>query len=422
MASGPVPLSRFSSDQPGAGGMKRLATGLLVLMALLYFSSRQLEPAYPWLEWVEAFAEAAMVGALADWFAVTALFRHPLGLPIPHTAIIPKNKDRIGTALSRFIRENFLVAPVIARRMRKTDVAGAIGRFLAHPSGGETRMRSGASRLIADAFEGLDDERLGGIAKDALKARLKRMNVSPVIGRALAVAINEDRHLPAMEKAIAYLANALDDNEHMIRDMVYKRTSWLLRLATVDERIADQLVEGLRKLFRDMEADPGHPVRVKIEHQLADLANNLQTDPALMAKVEQWKVRAIENSSVALWLDDLWQRFRTGIIEGAHNPDGAMAGQLGEVLGSIGHSLETDARLKAAINRFTRRAAAGMAASYGDNIVTLVSDTVRSWDATTVTERLEGAVGRDLQYIRINGTLVGGLVGTGLHALGKVGI
>ncbi|MEN3972947.1 DUF445 domain-containing protein [Sphingomicrobium sp. XHP0235] len=402
--------------------MKRLATGLLLLMAVLYFGSRQLEPAYPWLEWVEAFAEAAMVGALADWFAVTALFRHPLGLPIPHTAIIPRNKERIGNALSRFLKENFLTPPVIARRMRRTDVAGALGRFLARPSGAESRMRAGASRLIADAFESLDDERLGGIAKQALATRLKRMQVAPVLGRALAVAINEDRHLPVIDKAVAYLADALDDNEHMIRDMVHKRTSWLLRMATVDEKIADQIVEGLRKLFRDMEGDPAHPVRIQIEHRLADFANDLQTDPALQTKVEAWKIRALENNSFTLWLDDLWQRFRKGIVDTAHAPDTAMAGQLGDVLQSMGTSLQEDERLKTAINRFTRRTVVGMAASYGDSIVTLVSDTIRSWDTSTVTDRLEGAVGRDLQYIRINGTLVGGLVGASLHALGKLGI
>ncbi|MCM8558477.1 DUF445 domain-containing protein [Sphingomicrobium sediminis] len=417
--NGPAPLR---TDQPGAGGMKRLATGLLVLMIALYFTSRAFIPQYPALEWVNAFAEAAMVGAFADWFAVTALFRHPLGIPIPHTAIIPNNKDRIGNALSRFIRQNFLTPPVIARRMRRTDVAGAAGRFLARPSAGEGRMRAGASRLIADAFESLDDERLGGIAKGAIAGRLKRMEISPVIGRAMAVAINEDRHLPVIDKAVLYLANALDDNESMIRDMVYKRTSWILRMATVDEKIANSIVEGLRKLFHDMAADPGHPVRIKIEQQLADLANNLQTDPELQAKVEAWKVKAIDNSSVALWLDDLWQRFRKSIIDSAHDPDAVMAGQLGDVLQSIGKSLEEDERLKKAINRFARRTAVGAAASYGDAIVTLVSDTVKSWDATTVTERLEGAVGRDLQFIRINGTLVGGLVGLTLHALHHFGV
>ena len=419
---GPAPLSRFDPDQPGARNMKRLATALLVLMAIFYFASRQLEPQFPWLEWIEAFAEAAMVGALADWFAVTALFRHPLGLPIPHTAIIPKNKERIGDALSRFIRQNFLTPQVIARRMQRVDVAGAAGRFLARPSGAESRMRSGASRLIADAFASLDDERLGGIAKTAIASRLKRMEIAPLLGRALAVAINEDRHLPVIEKAVHYLADALDDNEHMIRQMVHQRTGWLLRMATVDEKIADQIVEGLRKLFRDMASNAAHPVRIKIEERLADFANDLQGDPELQAKVEAWKVRALENGTFTLWLDDLWQRFRRGVVDTAHAPDTAMAGQLGEVLRSMGTSLEEDPALKIAINRFTRRTVVGMAASYGDNIVTLVSDTIRSWDASTVTDRLEGAVGRDLQYIRINGTLVGGLVGTLLHALGKLGI
>src|ERR1044071_296729 len=148
--------------------MKVVATGLLVLMAIVFIAARAFEPAYPWLGYVKAFAEAAMFGGLADWFAVTALFRHPLGLPIPHTAIIPRNKDRIGEALASFIRENFLVPAVVARRMQRLDVAGAAGRFLQTPAGEGTRIRAGASRLIADVFESLDDQRLGGAVKGAI--------------------------------------------------------------------------------------------------------------------------------------------------------------------------------------------------------------------------------------------------------------
>jgi uncharacterized membrane-anchored protein YjiN (DUF445 family) len=154
---------------------------------------------------VKAFAEAAMVGGLADWFAVTALFRHPLGLPIPHTAIIPSNKDRIGDTLANFIKENFLLAPVVARRMRNIDVAGAAGRFL-RPPGEGTRIRQGASRLIADIFEGLDDERLGGIVKGAIAPAFSKMEVSPLLGHALASAINEDRHVPMLEASIRWMA------------------------------------------------------------------------------------------------------------------------------------------------------------------------------------------------------------------------
>jgi uncharacterized membrane-anchored protein YjiN (DUF445 family) len=397
--------------------MKIAATGLLVAMAALFVATRLLQPAYPWLAYVKAFAEAAMVGGLADWFAVTALFRHPLGLPIPHTAIIPRNKDRIGNALANFINENFLVPSVVARRMRNIDIAGAAGRFLKTPASEGTRIRQGASRLIADIFEGLDDERLGGIVKGAVAARIQKMEVAPLLGHTLASAINEDRHVPMLEATIRWMARALDANEELIRQMVHKKANWALKLAGLDAKLADAILDGLRKLTTEMSTDPAHPVRQKVEEALAQLANDLQTKPETRAKVEELKDQLLANRSVALWIDTLWQKGREAIIRAARNPDAAMAGRLGEVLKSMGTSLEQDSRVRAAINQFVRRAAAGMAQSYGSSIVKLVSETIHSWDARTVTARLESAVGRDLQYIRINGTLVGGLVGLAIHTL-----
>jgi uncharacterized membrane-anchored protein YjiN (DUF445 family) len=416
----PAALARFNPAQPGATGMKVAATGLLLVMAVLFAVTRWLEPAYPWLGYVKAFAEAAMVGGLADWFAVTALFRHPLGLPIPHTAIIPRNKDRIGEALAHFINENFLIPSVVARRMRNIDVAGAAGRFLRTPAAEGTRIRQGASRLIADIFEGLDDERLGGLVKSAAAARIQKMEVAPLLGHALASAINEDRHVPMLEAAIRWMARALDANEELIRQMVHKKANWALKLAGLDAKLADAILDGLRKLTAEMSTDPAHPVRRKVEEALAQLANDLQTKPETRAKVEEMKEQLLANRSVALWIDTLWQKGREAIIRAARNPDAAMAGRLGEVLKSMGNSLEQDPRIRSAINQFVRRAAAGMAQSYGSSIVKLVSETIRSWDARTVTARLESAVGRDLQYIRINGTLVGGLVGLAIHALDTI--
>jgi len=416
----PAALARFNPAQPGATGMKVAATGLLVCMAALFVISRLLQPAYPWLEYVKAFAEAAMVGGLADWFAVTALFRHPLGLPIPHTAIIPRNKDRIGEALANFINENFLVPSVVARRMRNIDVAGAAGRFLRAPAAEGTRIRQGASRLIADVFEGLDDERLGGIVKGAIASRIQKMEVAPLLGHALASAINEDRHVPMLEAAIRWMARALEANEQLIREMVHKKANWVVKLAGLDAKLADAILDGLRKLTAEMSTDPAHPVRVKAEEALAQLANDLQTNPQTRAKVEELKEQLLANRSVALWIDTLWQKGREAIIRAARNPDATLAGRMGEVLKSMGKSLEQDPRVRSAINQFVRRAAAGMAQSYGSSIVKLVSETIRGWDARTVTARLESAVGRDLQYIRINGTLVGGLVGVAIHALDKL--
>jgi uncharacterized membrane-anchored protein YjiN (DUF445 family) len=414
------PLSRFNPSQPGAAGMKVVATGLLVVMALLFAAARSLEPRYPVAGWLKAFAEAGMVGGMADWFAVTALFRHPLGLPIPHTAIIPRNKDRIGESLATFLKENFLIAPVVARRMRNIDLAGAAGRFLQAPAGEETRIRRGASRLIGDLAESLGDERLGGLVKTAISSRLKALEVAPLLGHALASAINEERHVPLLEAAIRWMARALDANEPLIREMVHKRASWILKIAGIDSRIADSVVDGLRKLTVEMGTDPAHPVRIRIEEALAQLANDLQTNPGTRARVEAMKDELLANKSVGLWLDTLWQKGRASLIRAARNPDAAMAGKLGEVIKSVGTSLEGDPRLRRAINQFSRRAVAGMAASYGSSIVKLVSETVRGWDARTVTDRLEGAVGRDLQYIRINGTLVGGLVGVALHLLDTI--
>src|SRR5947199_5774439 len=420
MAKTNTALSRFNPAQPGAQGMKIVATGLLVAMALLFLFATRLQPIHPAFGFVRAFAEAAMVGGLADWFAVTALFRHPLGLPIPHTAIIPRNKDRIGEALATFLQENFLIPTVVARRMQRLDVAAAAGRFLQTPAGQGTRIRAGASRLIADIFESLDDERLGGIVKGAISSRLRNMEVSPLLGHALASAINEDRHVPMLEAAIRWTARALDANEQLIREMVHKKANWALKLAGLDAKLADAIIDGLRKLTVEMSTDPAHPVRVKVEEALAQLANDLQTRPETRERVETIKEQLLDNRSVSLWLDALWQKGREAVIRAARNPDAVLAGKLGEILKSMGGTLESDARIRAALNQFARRAVVGMAASYGGSIVKLVSETIRGWDAQTVTNRLEAAVGRDLQYIRINGTLVGGLVGLILHVIDKL--
>ncbi|HVF82657.1 MAG TPA: DUF445 domain-containing protein, partial [Sphingomicrobium sp.] len=332
----------------------------------------------------------------------------------------PRNKDRIGETLAQFLKDNFLVAPVVARRMRGMDVAGAAGRFLQEPAGGaatRSRIRQGASRLIGDIFEALDDERLGGIVKTAISSRLRSAEVAPVLGKALQSAIAEDRHVPMLEAAIRALARALDANESLIRDMVRRRASWVLRLAGLDEKLADSIIEGLRKVTLEMSTDPAHPVRLKMEVALVELAYDLQHNLDTRARVEGWKDDLLANSSVAQWLDTLWQKGRAAVIAAARNPDAVMAGKLGEVLKSMGATLESDPRIRGAVNQFARRAVAGMAASYGGSIVKLVSDTVRSWDARTITNRLEAAVGRDLQYIRINGTIVGGLVGLVLHLI-----
>ena len=409
------PAAPLQPPQRGARGMRVLATTMLAAMAAIFVATH-FGDVHPAWGFVRAFAEAAMVGGIADWFAVTALFRHPLGLPIPHTAIIPRNKDRIGDTLAAFLRDNFLTPKVVARRMRSVDVAGAVGRFLAQPPG-EGRLRQGASRLLADILESLDEEQLGGMVRSAVAARLRAIEIAPLLGRTLEAAMTEDRHVPMVDAIVAWTGRTLDANEDLIRDMVHQRAGWILRLAGLDERLAEAIIDGLRKLTIDMAVDPHHPLRDKAEEGLARLAFNLQNDPAVQARVEEWKNEMVANEAVSHWLGGLWEQGRAGLLAAARDPDAALAGRFGEALRQLGETLQSEPRLSLAINQFARRAAAGIVASYGSGIVKLVSETVRAWDARTVTDRLEAAVGRDLQYIRINGTIVGGLVGLIIHSV-----
>ncbi len=401
---------------PGLVRMRLVASGLLVLMAILFFAARALEGEHPGFGYLRSFAEAAMVGGLADWFAVTALFRHPLGLPIPHTAIVPRNKDRIGDTLAAFLRANFLTPAVVARRMGRVDIASAIGKFLAAPPE-RSRLLRGASRLIADVLESLDQERLGGMVKGALADRLREMNVAPALGQALKAAMREDRHVPLVDAGIRWAARLLDHNERLIRNMVHERSGSILRWTGLDETIANKIIDALDRLLTEMAADPGHPLRLRIEDSLAELAFDLQHDPDMRARVFRVKAEILDNPAVERWWMSMWEQMRRGLIGVVRDPNNALAGEFGDALRQLGETLQQDERLRTTINRFARRAAVGIAADYGDGIVRLVSETVRGWDTKTITGRLENAVGRDLQYIRVNGTLVGGLVGLVIHAV-----
>ena len=408
----------------GLRRMRWIATGLLVLMAAIFLAARQVDPdfarAHPAIGFIRSFAEAAMVGGLADWFAVTALFRHPLGLPIPHTAIIPRNKDRIGETLAAFLRDNFLIPGVVARRMRGVDVAGAAGRWLASPAGTQGRLRNGASRLAADMLEAFDQQRLGGMVKTTIGQRLRALDIAPLLGQALTAAIAEQRHAPLLDGIIRWAAKVLAANEQMIRNMVHDRAGTVMRWTGLDETLANKIIDGLDTMIHDMASDPEHPLRAKAEEGLVALAHDLQHDERMRLRVEAVKAEIIDNPAMQRWLDGLWEQARTSLLRIARDPDAALTGQLGDALRQLGETLQQDAMLRATINRFVRRTAVGMAADYGDGIVRLVSETVRGWDARTITRRLENAVGRDLQYIRVNGTLVGGLVGLLLHTIDVV--
>lgn len=413
--------------------MRLFATVLLLLMAALFLAARHLEPIDPAWGFLRAFAEAAMVGGLADWFAVTALFRRPLGLPIPHTAIIPENKDRIADTMAAFLKSNFLTPQVVARRLKGLNVAHAAGQYLANPRSGEGRLSGGAASLIADVLESLDQEKLGGLVKSALRTRIERLALAPLLGNLLAAMIAEGRHMPLIESLIRRAAEAIEANEDLLRAMIHDKANTLMRWTGLDERLATGILEGLYKLLAETVVVEDHPLRRKIEEGIESLAHALVHDPDMHARVEAMKREVLANPAFAAWLDGLWERGRAQLLRAVrgHGQSGRDQsgkgkssssnpnGQIGESLAELGRALQQDGRLQVLVNRFSRRTLVGVATRYGENIVRLVSETVRRWDARTVTDRIEGAVGRDLQFIRINGTLVGGLVGVAIHAIDR---
>jgi uncharacterized membrane-anchored protein YjiN (DUF445 family) len=398
--------------------MRMIATGLLCAMAVLFLLLRHFAGVHPLWGYALAFTEAAMVGGLADWFAVTALFRRPLGLPIPHTAIIPENKDRIAATMATFLRDNFLTPIVIARRMRDYNIAATAGGYLADPGrGGQSRLREGAANLLGDVLESLDPEKLGGIVKSGLHRQLDRIDLAPLLGQLLGAAIADGRHKPVLEGLIHRAAMTIEDNEALVRAIVHQQSNNLLRWTGLDASIANRALDGLYKLLAETLVDPQHPLRAKVEQGLSQLADDLLNNPQMQARVRDFKAEVLANPVMARWFDGFWERLRGQMLRAARDPTGLLSGGLGASIGDFGQALQSDARLQLLVNRFARRTIVGVASRYGDEIVRLVSETVKRWDATTVTERIEGAVGRDLQFIRINGTLVGGLVGLVLHAV-----
>jgi uncharacterized membrane-anchored protein YjiN (DUF445 family) len=393
--------------------MRAVATLLIAAMAVLLLLAWHFRTAHPAMPWLAAFAEAGLVGGLADWFAVTALFRHPLGLPIPHTAIIPRSKDRLGDTLAQFLKDNFLTPKVVARRLEAADPALALAGWLTRP---RTTRRRGLAPLLARLIEALDTEAVSKLVADTATARLSAMPLSPIVADLVDQLVKKGRHEPVIDAGIDWALAALSSEEPRIRGMVAERTNWFLRLVNVDESVSDSLIQSVQKLLIEVRGDPQHPLRGKLEQSLKGWAFDLRNFPEAQTRVEAVKTDLITSPTLRGWASGLWQAARDSLLASVSDPDSTEASRLTPALTALGERLQQDATLRAGINRALRRTLVGLVADYGDDIVALVSDTVRSWDADTVTDRVEQAVGRDLQFIRINGTLIGGCIGLGLHA------
>ncbi len=395
--------------------MKRRATGLLALAALVFGIASLLEARYPWLGYVRATAEASLVGGLADWFAVTALFRHPLGLPIPHTAIVATRKERIGRILGTFVQNHFLSREVIAANLHAVRPAERGARWLSDPHNARQIARQIASGL-AKTLEALPDADVEELVREVVSARLRATRVAPALGKTLAVVLAGNRQEELLNAAVRLAGDAVLDNRDLIRERVRLESPWWVP-GVVDDKIYQRIIDAVERLLRDMADDPDHPVRAAFDQAVRDFVDRLQHAPDVIAKAEALKEEWLADASLAELSARLWDTIRHAIVSYATRADGAVPGPLERGLSEFGAALLANDALLAELDDLAIDLTARVVERYRHEIGDLIAQTVAGWDPDVTARRFELAVGRDLQFVRMNGTLVGGLVGLAIYAL-----
>lgn len=393
--------------------MKRLPLLLLFLMlALLLLTLRRPEV---WAGWVHAFAEAGMVGALADWFAVVALFRHPLGLPIPHTAIIPRRKNEIGQNLANFIADHFLHPVVVRSKLESINLALQAAIWLKTPAGHQRVVHSAVSllRWMAGAWR---EDSVRNFVRRLSRDQLERVDFAPLLGSTLDWLMRDGRHQKLLTQALRYAVIVLHDHRETIRGNVQKESPWWLP-GFVDDRIVQQMLDRIETLLLQMSLDPDHPVRNDFDRVMAHWTDELRTSPELRRAAENLRQAALQNENLQEYLFELWMGLVAGVESDLQSSESAIREQLGHFISGLAIELAGDAEMQLVVNRWLVDSSVAIVEDNRHAMASLISDTVNSWDGQETSQRVELAIGHDLQYIRINGTLVGGLVGLAIHAL-----
>ena len=420
-AAAPLPQPWPRPDDPQRqaqlDAMKRRATGLLALAAVIFAVASVLEQTYPWAGWVRATAEASLVGGLADWFAVTALFQHPLGLPIPHTAIVATRKERIGRILGNFVQNHFLSREVIATNLRAVRPAERAARWLSDPDHSRQIAQQVASGL-ARTIEALPEGEVQDLIRQIVEARLRATRVAPALGKTLTLVLAGDRHQSLLNEAVRLAAAAVAENKDVIRERVRRDSPWWVP-GVIDDKIFQRIVVTVERLLSDIANDPDHPARASFDSALRGFVDQLQHSPDVIARAEALKEEWLADPSVADMSARLWESTRRAIVTYATRTDGEPRA-LERGLSEFGTALLGNPALLAELDDLAIDLTASVVEQYRQEIGDLIAQTVAGWDPEATSRRFELAVGRDLQFVRINGTIVGGLVGLAIYALSRI--
>lgn len=411
-------LTLSPADQERRRGlrvMKGVALGALVFMAVLFAFSFAFQQDVPALAYVRAAAEGGMVGALADWFAVTALFRHPLGIPIPHTAIIPNRKDEIGRNLGEFVETEFLRGDVVRTKLEATAIATRLGEWLREPAHAE-RVAAEASVLASSVLQALSDDDVQEVIEDLAREHLIAPEWGPPLGEWLSRLVDSGAHHGAVDMAVDSIATWLDANHAAFTGLVSRRLpSWVPSIAQrlVDDTVYNEAV----KFAAAVQADPDHPARRAVDGYLARLATGLQHDPAMIGRLEDAKQAVFDSPRVRELAGEAWNAAKSGLLRSLADPQSGLRVRAAQALVEIGERLTTDAALQRRVDTWATDAAVFLVDRYRHDIASIITDTVERWDPKETTEKIELMVGRDLQYIRLNGTIVGALAGLAIFSI-----
>jgi len=400
--------------------MKRLATGFLVAASVIFLVAGwwEVNGGPGWIGYLRATAEAGMVGALADWFAVTALFRHPLGLPIPHTAIIPKKKDVLGNSLGDFVGENFLAEHVVRDKLGRIEVSSRVGSWLSQPANAD-RVTAELATAARGVVTVLRDEDVQEVIEQVLVRKLMERPIGPPLGAVLQGVLADGAHHRLVDLVCDRAYDwVVANREMMLRIVTQRAPSWSPRF--VDGMIAERVYTEVQNFAWAVKTDPEHPLRSAVDTFLVEFATDLQNDPDTIERAERIKHQIVSHPDVQSFIGQAWATVKRLILDAAADPSSALRTRVRDGLVGFGARLSTDVELRSKIDGWLADAAGYVVRHYRGEITTLITDTVARWDADETARKVELQVGRDLQFIRINGTVVGALAGLVIYTVGQL--
>ena len=399
----------------GLRRMRTVAVSLLLLAAVVYVVTRDQDG---FLGFVNAGAEASMVGAIADWFAVTALFKHPLGLPVPHTALIPKRKDELGRGLEEFVGENFLQEDIIRERITAATISARAATWLGSEENAR-RVVDEVAELAALALSKVRDDHIASLVNDALVPRFREEPIAPLLGGLMDEALRDDLHHGLVDLALSELHDWLRENPETVQEVLGERAPWWAP-ERLNERVTARVHLEMVRWVGDIRSDPHHRARQALDSMLRQLSRDLLEDPDVQARTERFKDRLLEHPAVISSGISLWNALRRALTSSLADPQGAVRQRLMQEMRAFADRLGADDALRLRLDTMAADVAVFAVERYGAELTAVITHTIERWDGKQAAERIELHVGRDLQFIRINGTIVGGLVGVLIHAVAVV--